>query len=94
MTVVHLKDCGLGRYKGPGVVCWRRYGYLLVASSCYIDCGGCIQIVGVVRCWAAVVLRPTVDGQQVPIAVRCGGLDVFHPTMKCTMFKSIFWLVS
>ena len=91
---VNLKDCGLGRYKGSGMVSWRRYGNLLVASSCYIDCGRRIQIVGVVRSWTAVVLRATVDCQQISIAVRSRRLDVFHTAVKSPMFKSILRLVS
>ena len=91
---VNLKDCGLGRYEGPGMVSWRRYGNLLIASSCYIDCGRCIQIVRVVRSWTAIVLRATVDCQQISIAVRRRRLDVLHTAVKSPMFKSILGLVS
>merc|ERR1719209_2102610 len=94
VLVVTMVVVQLGRYEGPGMVSWRRYGNLLVPSSCYIDCGGRIQIVGVVRSWTAIVLGATVDCQQIPVAVSGRWLDVFHPAVKSPVFKSILRLVS
>lgn len=48
------------------VVRRRRDGDLLVAGGRHVDGGRRVQVVGVVRRRAAVVLRPPVDGQQVP----------------------------
>merc|ERR1719209_52988 len=93
VLVVTMVVVQLGRYEGPGMVSWRRYGNLLVPSSCYIDCGGRIQIVRGVRSWTAIVLGATVDCQQIPVAVSSRWLDVFHPAVKSPVFKSILRLV-
>jgi hypothetical protein len=89
-----LKDCGLGRYKRPGMVSRRRNGNLLVASGRHINCGWCVQVVRVVSGWTAVVLGAAVDCQQIPIAVRGGRLDVLHTAVESPVFKSILGLVS
>ena len=62
----------------------RRYRDLLVAGGGDVDGGGGVERV-VVGGGRAVVLGAAVDGQQVPVAVRSGWLDVFNAAVQTVL---------
>merc|ERR1719400_413698 len=88
-----LKDRGLGRNERPRMVSWRRNRDLLVTSCRHVHCSRSVEIVRMMGGGAAVVLRAAVDGEQISVAVGGRWLDVLHPSVETSVFKTVLGLV-